>query len=171
VLNAKTLYISLAAAALVALANWAVADELAKPDGDVILEVRGAIANTNGDGVARFDRPMLEALGVAEITTTTAWHDGDVVFAGVPLAALLDAVGAEGETLIATAANDYSVELDIGEMRENEALMAMRENGEIMRLRDHGPIWIVFDREAYPDYRDEAHNYKWIWQLTTLEIR
>jgi hypothetical protein len=40
-----------------------------------------------------------------------------------------------------------------------------------MRLRDHGPIWIVFDREAFPDYRDEAHNYKWIWQLTTLEVR
>lgn len=170
-LNAKTLYISLATVALVALTNSTTADELANPAGNVILEVRGHIANTNGDGVARFDRPMLEALGVQEITTTTPWHDGDVVFAGVPLAALLDAVGADGETLIATAANDYSVELDSSEMRENDVLMAMRENGEIMRLRDRGPIWIVFDRETHPEYRDEAHNYKWIWQLTTLEVR
>jgi hypothetical protein len=165
------LYVFLVTGVMTVMASSASADELASPEGEVILEVHGEIAHTNGNGVARFDRAMLEALGVRELTTTTPWHDNEVVFSGVPLAALLDAVGAEGETLTATAVNDYKVELDSDEMREDEALMAMRENGRIMRLRDRGPIWLVFDRDTHREYLDEAHNYKWIWQLKAIEVQ
>ena len=44
------------------LSVFAGAAELPEPQGPVILEVRGAIENTNGEGVAAFDREMLESL-------------------------------------------------------------------------------------------------------------
>ena len=66
--------------------------------GKVILTVSGAIENTNADGVAEFDRDMLESLGLSRVQMETQWTLGRPVFEGVLASALLDAVGALGET-------------------------------------------------------------------------
>ena len=55
---------------LLLFADTLLAGALPIPEGDVILTVGGNIAVTNGDGVAQFDRSMLEEL--EQRTTTTA---------------------------------------------------------------------------------------------------
>lgn len=50
-------------------AAMAAAQDLAKPTGTVILEVRGNIARTNDAGVARFDLAMPQPLGAETIAT------------------------------------------------------------------------------------------------------
>lgn len=47
----------------------AAAGDLPAPKGPVVLEVGGAISNTNAAGKARFDIEGLEALGVVEMRT------------------------------------------------------------------------------------------------------
>src|SRR5690242_19651979 len=92
------------------LANFAAAAEpLPKPlGGQIILTIDGAIANGNGDGSAFFDLALLKSLPVRELTTETPWTRGLHKFTGVPLEALMAAVGAEGKTITALALNDYS---------------------------------------------------------------
>jgi hypothetical protein len=51
------------------------AGELPQPQGPVILTVSGGIANTNAEGVAKFDLNMLENIGLSEFTTMTAWFE------------------------------------------------------------------------------------------------
>src|SRR5919199_952101 len=68
---------------------------LRRPTEPPILTVSGRIRNTNQGDAAAFDRAMLEELGAAGFTTTTPWYDGPVRFDGVPMAALMRAVGAE----------------------------------------------------------------------------
>src|SRR5438876_12434426 len=96
------------ATAMLAVANIAAAASLPEPADKPILTVTGKISVTNKDGTAQFDRAMLEALGEASFSTSTPWYDGPRKFAGVPLAKLLDAVGASGDHIVATALNDYS---------------------------------------------------------------
>lgn len=159
-----------AALALLA-AGPALAGELPAPTGPVILKVTGQIANTNDGDAAVFDRAMLDALGTATVKTSTSWTDGQPTFEGVPVAAILDAVGASGKTLHAIAVNDYAVDLEVDEVRKYPVLAAMKQDGRELRLRDRGPIWIVYPRDDYPELKPERNDYKWIWQLREIEVR
>lgn len=158
-------------AALSPLGAPARAATLPQPTGPVILRVTGAIENRNEPEAAAFDRAMLEALGTATVTTSTSWTDGTPTFEGVPLAAILDAVGATGSTLHAVAVNDYAIDLDVAEVRKYPVLAAMKQDGRELRLRDRGPLWIVYPRDDYPELRPERNDYKWIWQLKQIDVQ
>lgn len=147
------------------------AGELSDPTGSVILVVGGAITNTNAAGRAEFDRTMLEALGVETLTTTTTWTDGPQVFDGVLASKVLEAVGAHGETVMATALNDYTVEIPVSDFLDYPVLLALRMNGVELTSRDKGPIWVVYPRDEYGELRDPRNDLKWIWQLRSIDIR
>ena len=144
--------------------------EMAAPTGEVILTVDGSISTTNADGAAQFDLDMLKAMPVSGFDTTTTWTDGMHRFEGVPLKALLDAVGAEGAKITATALNDYAVEIPIEAIEENVPILAYHIDGETFSRRDKGPLWIVFPYDSSPEYQTELV-YGWsIWQLSKLTI-
>lgn len=142
--------------------------EMAAPTGEVILTIDGSIANTNAEGSAQFDLDMLMAMPSSGFDTTTTWTDGMHRFEGVPLKALMDAVGGEGTKIIATALNDYAVEIPIEAIEENVPILAYHIDGETFSRRDKGPLWIVFPYDSSPDYQTELV-YGWsIWQLSKL---
>lgn len=147
------------------------AQTMAAPKGEVILTVSGKVTRTNEAGRANFDREMLVALGIRETKTRHSWADGVTTFEGVPLAAVLDAVGAQGTKIRAVAINNYAVELDVAEVRKYPVILAMKADGQELRRRDRGPLWVVYPRDSFPELADEKHNFKWIWQLRSLEIQ
>ncbi|HYG89590.1 MAG TPA: molybdopterin-dependent oxidoreductase [Azospirillum sp.] len=147
------------------------AGALPVPAGETVLVVAGAIDRTNDGNRAVFDRPMLTALGLAKLRTTTSWTEGVVEFEGIPLKAVMEAVGARGETLIATALNDYKARIPISDARKYPVLLAIRLNGRDLSLRDKGPIWIVYPRDEFPELRTEAVNARWVWQLSRLDVQ
>lgn len=155
---------------LASLANGQ-ANDLPQPKGEVILSVTGKITRTNAPGRADFDREMLATLGLAQIKTTHSWADGATTFEGVPAVKLLEAVGAAGPKIKATAINNYAIDLETAELRKYPVLLALKADGTELRRRDRGPIWIVYPRDAFAELKDEKHNFKWIWQLRTLDIQ
>ncbi len=56
---------------------------------------------------------MLNALGSHRVVTHTPWTDGAAVFTGVLARDVLDAVGAKGTSVLATALDDYASEIPI----------------------------------------------------------
>src|SRR5688572_11026358 len=48
---------------------------LSEPSGTVLLTLTGAITNTNSPGKAKFDRAMLESIGLTELVTSTPYTD------------------------------------------------------------------------------------------------
>ena len=90
------------------LAGAALADDLAQPDGDVVLTITGAIAHHNDTDAARFDLAMLDALPQRETVTENPWYAGVQTFTGPQFSDLMQAVGAEGSALRVIAINDYS---------------------------------------------------------------
>jgi len=141
------------------------------PLGEPLLTVTGNIAVTNEGSGAVFDRAMLNALPQHRIATTTEWTDGVRQFEGPLLREVLAAVGAGGSIALATAVNDYSVEIPLQEVRDYPVILAMRMDGEELTLRTKGPLWVVYPRDDYSELQTSEMNSRWIWQLRSLEIR
>ena len=144
---------------------------LGKPTGKVILTISGNISQTNAGEKAEFDREMLEALGMTEVKQHTPWTDGEQTFSGVLGSKILNAVGAQGVTVIARAVNDYEVEIPVSDLQNYPVLFAMKQGGRYMRLRDKGPLWIIYPYEKYPELATSETREKWIWQLSTIIVR
>lgn len=146
------------------------AGELAQPTDPVILEVSGAISNTNGPGVARFDLAMLEALEKRSFETATQWTKGVKAFEGVTGKAIVAALGATGRTAKAVALNDYKVEIPLEDFTDNRLIIAYRIDGAAMSVRDKGPLWVMFDFDSDPGVNNETYFSRAIWQLRSIEF-
>ena len=152
------------------LGSAASAQDLPEPAGTVVLTVTGDIDRTNGDGAARFDLEMLRAIGETEVVTDTIWTDGTLTFVGVELVDLLSYLGAEGETLSASAINDYAVTVPMSDAVEGGPIVAFQIDGKTMSRREKGPLWLVYPFASSSAYRTEVIYSRSIWQLDRIKI-
>lgn len=143
---------------------------LGAPKGPVLLTVSGEISGESGAEVFQFDRDMLQSLDWQEIRTFTSFTEGEQVFAGPTLASLLQAVGATGQTITATAINDYAVDIPFSDATQHNVILAMDWNGAPMRIRDKGPIWVVYPLSEGQAQR-QLFDAQMIWQLNRLSIQ
>jgi hypothetical protein len=161
----------LAGLATLAALRRARADGLPTPTGTPILTVSGKIGVFNGDHTANFDRTMLEALGTSGFTTATPWYDRPVKFEGVLMARLMQTVGAAGDTVIATALNDYETRIPISDFTEFNVLLALKRDGEYMPVRDKGPLFMVYPFDSDPALKNQRYYGRSAWQLARLVIK
>jgi hypothetical protein len=136
-----------------------------------ILTVSGKIAASNPEGVVRFDRAGLEALGTAVIETTTPWYKGVVKFEGVPLHKLMQSVGARGERVTAIALNDYASELPMADFTKYNVILALKRDGEYMPVRDKGPLFIIYPYDNAPELRSQKFYSRSVWQVSQLVVK
>ncbi len=146
------------------------AEVLPEPTGPVVLEISGRIGNSHADGVARFDRHMLEGLGTEKLTTSTAWTAGKAEFEGPLARDLLDLVAAAGTTVTVSAVNDYTATIPMEELRRYPVILALKMNGEYLKIKDKGPIWIVYPRDQNKDLQDSLVDKRWVWQLKHIHV-
>lgn len=146
------------------------ASSLEAPRGADLLVVSGNLQVSNRQRAAAFDLEMLSALPKTTITTTTIWTDGPQVFIGVSLHDLLRVLEVEDGTLMATAINDYAVEIPVSDAVQGGPIIAYWRNGAPMSLRDKGPLWIVYPYDSNPVYKREQIYARSIWQLDRIII-
>jgi hypothetical protein len=140
------------------------------PKDKVILTVSGKISVFNDDKTAKFDRDMLEALGQASFTTSTPWYDAPVNFSGVPMAKLMQTVGASGETVVAAALNDYETKIPISDFAQFGVLLALKRNGDYMPVREKGPLFIVYPYDSDAELKSQKYYGRSAWQLARLTV-
>jgi hypothetical protein len=147
------------------------AQQLATPVGPPILTISGKISRTSDGKAAAFDLAGLEAVGRTTLATSTKWTEGVVPFEGVPMATLLDAVGASGTEIVAIALNDYQVTIPIDDFRKYGVILAYRRNGSPMPVRDRGPLWIIYPFDQVPALKADIYYSRCAWQLKSIEVR
>jgi hypothetical protein len=165
---------ALGAAALAApapLRAAGAAAALRRPDQPPLLTVSGRITVRNEADSAVFDRAMLEELGLSGFTTHTPWFDGPVRFDGVPMARLMQALGAAGETVTALALNDYSTDIPMADFGRFDVLLAMRRDGRPMRASDKGPLFIIYPFDTRPELRSRQYYSRSAWSVAQLVVR
>ena len=152
------------------LAGYAAAQDVPAPTDTPILTVSGAIAVTNVGDTLEFDRVAWEALDATIIETSTIWTDEVHVFEGVSLKTLVDLLGVTEGTILATAINDYTVEIPVTDAVEEGAIIAHLVDGKEMSIRENGPLWVIYPYDSNADYRTEVIYSRSIWQLDRLEV-
>jgi hypothetical protein len=145
------------------------AEPLPVPKGPVLLTVSGKIEQTNAPGQAQFDREMLEGLGQKVIETGTAFTDGTHRFEGVPMRAVLQRIGAKGQSIKAIALNSYEIVIPWEDLKY-DMILAMRSNGTLLTARDKGPLWIIYPRDEHSVLKHEVYDSRWAWQLNKLHV-
>jgi hypothetical protein len=153
-----------------ATAQPAAADPLPRPTGEVILTISGNIRAANTPEGAEFDLAMLEKLGLTQLRTGTAWTSGPSLFEGVRARDVLALVGAEGQTIEATAINDYTITIPMSDLQAYDVLLALKMDGQYLQTKDKGPIWVVYPRDQHSELQDSQDDKKWIWQLSNLVV-
>jgi hypothetical protein len=157
------------ALATLLFAGSAVAQETAAP-AKVVLTVSGNITAGNA-GTVEFDRKALEALGMVSVETNTPWYKGPVKFEGVSLDALMKAVGAKGERVVAIALNDYSSEIPIEDFAKYKTILALKRDGEYMPVRDKGPLFVIYPYDDNPELKSQKFYSRSVWNIANLEVR
>lgn len=160
----------MATLAILALPQNLAAETLPAPTGEVLLTITGEITQTNDGDAALFDRAMLETLDPVTFTTSTIWTEGPQEFTGVPLKTLMETVGAEADSLAATAVNDYAVKIPDSDWIEGGPIVAYLQNGAPMSLREKGPLWVVYPFDGNPGFQNEVTYSRAIWQLDRIEV-
>lgn len=145
--------------------------ELGTPAGKPILTISGNISATNSEEGAVFDIEMLEALGTESFETMTPWYDEPVTFEGVPMTALMQAVGAEGDIILAVALNDYTSEVPIADFAEHGTLLALKRDGEYMPIRDKGPTFIIYPYDTDESLQNQVYYARSAWQVYKIIVK
>lgn len=143
---------------------------LPAPAGPVLLTISGDIHHTNLGDSAQFDAGLLAALETHTLATDTSVTDGVNHFEGFLVRDLLEWIGANGEQVVATALNDYIVEIPLDDFYHYDVLVATHMDGEALTPRDKGPLWIVYPRSDHAELQDIRYDYRWIWQLNELTV-
>ncbi|MBA4264865.1 MAG: hypothetical protein C0453_07285 [Comamonadaceae bacterium] len=136
-----------------------------------ILTISGAIDVKNAGAVARFDMKMIEALPQHSFTTRTPWFDKPVQFTGPLLSDVMNAVGAKGSVLMATAINDYTIAIPMDDVTRRKVIMARLIDGKAIPVREKGPLFVVYPFDSDAALRTSTFYERSIWQLKALEVR
>ncbi|WP_417417498.1 molybdopterin-dependent oxidoreductase [Hoeflea sp.] len=139
----------------------------AADSGKVVLTVSGKV--TNGEAVD-FTLEELEALGTTSITTSSTWEPVAVTYEGVSLAALMQAVGADGETAAIMALNKYRTEIPVSDFVDHGVILASRRNGEPMPISKKGPLFVIYPFDDKPELNNEIYHARSAWQVRSIII-
>ncbi len=160
-----------AATGLLALGTRPAAAALAAPTERAILTVSGKIRNFNKDDTALFDRPMLEALGMTGFETMTPWYDKKVHFEGPLMTSVMEAVGAFGDSVVATALNDYSTEIPVSDFAQYKTILALKRDGTYLTVRDKGPLFVVYPYDSNPELKQQKYFGRSAWQVAKFVLK
>lgn len=156
--------------AALSFAHPSLAQDIPAPTGNVILTISGDIDVTNVDETLQFDRETFAALADSTFETTTTWTEGPHTFHGLSLHTLTELLALTDGSLLATAVNDYTVEIPVSDAQPGGPIIAYQMDGEDMSVREKGPLWIVYPYDSSPDYRTAVIHSRSIWQLDRLTV-
>jgi hypothetical protein len=176
------------AAAVILGCSAAAGAELAAPTGPVVLTVVGDIANANRgpsdpavdrfldhheqkfDAAAAFDLQMLEGLGMESRQFVLKGLPGVQKLEGPPLAAILEAVGAQSGKVSLLALDGFAVELDAKDVEAHDWLVGVKRNGDYLGIGGFGPAWVVFSPAAADQVVTDEENDTWPYQVFLLRV-
>jgi len=146
-------------------------NRLQEPADNVVFSVTGNITNTNSGSQALFDLPMLLGMKQHVIVTDTPWMEGANKFEGPLLRDIIDFVGGQGRSVIATALNGYKVVIPYQDMIDYPVILALKKDDNLLSIRKRGPGWVIYPWSDNRSLQNNRYYTRSIWQLKKLEIK
>lgn len=143
---------------------------LPEPAGPVVLVLSGRIKRTNQGATAAFDMAMLAALPQHSFVARTPWYAQPRKFTGPLLRDVVAFVGGEGQTLRASALNDYRIDIPFDDAQRFDVVLARLLDDAPMTVREKGPLFMIYPFDAQPSLRSARYYSRSVWQLKTIEL-
>lgn len=116
-------------------------------------------------------REQLLLLPQTEIKTVLPWAEGESVYSGVTLQAILETMDLSLSPLVTIVAlNDYKVAVPKEDFDDYQPIIAIKQNGEFMSVRDKGPYWLIYPLSSQPDINNTDFHAKMIWQIRDIHL-
>lgn len=116
-------------------------------------------------------REQLLSLPQSEITTVLPWSEGESVYSGVTLQAVVEAVNLSVSSLVTfVALNDYKVTVPKEDFYDYQPIIAIKRDGKFMSVRDKGPYWLIYPLSSNPDINSTDFHAKSIWQIRDIHL-
>lgn len=141
-----------------------------RPESRPILAIKGNLEVTSEGTTAYFDYAQLKSFPQHEIEVNTPWFNGPRNQSGPLLSDVLAFVKASGDTLLATALNDYLSRIPMSDVENYPIILAIDKDGKPMRIRDMGPVFVIYPFHSFPELRDETYYARSVWQVKSLTI-
>ena len=145
--------------------------QLPEPLGEVVLTISGQVERQNGIGVARFDRAMLEKIGLHSFSSRTVYDPEYYRWRGVLVRDLLTHLGAKGDTVELMALDGYHISIPIDEFSKFDIILAMEQNGQALTVRTRGPLRIIYPLDDIPEMSREQLAPNYIWQIEKIIVK
>lgn len=165
--SSRTILVTLLA---LCIGTFVMAEDVRVLAGPAILTISDDLEQEDGGDTFVFDRASLMTLPATTFETSTIWTDGVHSFTGVSLQTVALEMGVNDGWFLATAINDYTVEIPLSDAVEGGPIIAYLMDGEEMSIRDKGPLWVIYPYDRDADFRSEVVFSRSIWQLDRLEI-
>ncbi|MDF1793525.1 MAG: hypothetical protein P1U88_16540 [Thalassobaculaceae bacterium] len=141
--------------------------DMALANGPVVVTVTGQIATTNRGAFDPFNDSLFGALdekferafaftlqdlaALPQKTVEVGYPNwpGPVTVSGPTLAAVLQAVGAEGSEVLVQAIDGYAPSFKISEVEAGTFVLATSMAGVPLSIGGRGPTWLVFPAGSY----------------------
>ena len=141
------------------------------PLGAVVLRVTGRIGAKNSPDAALLDMALIERLPQTVVATHTPWHQGKVQFKGPLLRDVLALVQAQGDTLVATALNDFVATIPAKDAADHAVILAHSADGKRLTVRDKGPLFVVYPFDQTRALKSSTYYARSVWQLHHIDVR
>lgn len=142
-----------------------------EPEGKVILTISGKLAHHNGRGEFRFDRKMLEAIGMHELNTRSYAKGQPAIWRGVLMRDLLDFVGAQGVEVEAIALDNYRMTIPRWDFDNYDVILALEQNGKPLSVRTRGPTRIIYPYDQHKELQTHEYGVRLVWQIKKLVVK
>lgn len=149
-----------------ALPSWA----LPAPKGPVVLTISGRVAEKNTATAAAFDMAMLQKLPQRSFVTLTPWDKKPIRFTGPLLRDVLAVAQASGQTIKASALNDYQTRIPMDDAMRFDVIVAHQMDGQPIPVRTKGPLFIVYPFDSKEELRSTTYYERSAWQLKALHL-
>lgn len=137
--------------------------------GDILID--GNIALQNGKREIVLTKSALSAMPKARIKTSTSWTP-EAVFEGIPVADILERVGAQGSILRFHALNDYFVDIPVSDVETYHIILATTMDGKPLTVRNFGPYFVIYPIDAYRHELDRPrYHSRFIWQVNKISVQ
>ena len=112
---------------------------------------------------------QIRALPQQIVTTATPWTES-ATYAGPNFLDVLQLAGVMDGRVKLVAADDYTIELSLDELRLYPPILAWQRDGQPMPFRERGPYWLLFRFDETPALRNDLWYYRAIWHLVSVSV-
>ncbi|MDA1228856.1 MAG: molybdopterin-dependent oxidoreductase [Chloroflexi bacterium] len=158
----------------IAPAGINIGDGIPLPTGNAILNISGAISQTNDNDKLVLDIATLEKLGLVEYTIADPWQNHEeITYVGVLISDLLKYAGASdtATNVHMVALDEYAVDVSMEDVKKWPVLLATRTNGSYMDIESSGPTRVVFPFHSNPEIDEDTYKVLMIWNLRDIVIQ